>query len=133
MGREGREARGKGGSRGEHPAMVVMGLVGAGRQAGGAIEWMGWERAWSITHHPQRPLGRGAGLGASQGRSTAGQNPIKCLRGQGPVTWLPPVRRSEETVLICRLLITSDPALIPPKASPESLQVASGQSCPPAG
>lgn len=76
MGKEGREAHGKGGSRGEHPALVVMGVVGAGRWAGGAMGWMGWERAWCITHHPQLPPGRGAGPGASRGGSTARQNQL---------------------------------------------------------
>ncbi|XP_063208551.1 uncharacterized protein LOC134523514 [Chroicocephalus ridibundus] len=40
---------------------------------------------------------------------------------------------SEESVLIRRFLITSDPALNPPKTSPKSLQVAAWERCPPAG
>lgn len=42
-----------------------------------------------------------------------------------------PTRRSEESVLICCPLITSDPALIPPNTIPESLQVAAGQRATP--
>lgn len=75
MGKEGREAHGKAGSRGEHPALGVVGL--GGQEDGlGAMGWTGWEWAWSVTRHPQRPPGRGAGLRASRGGSTACQNQL---------------------------------------------------------
>lgn len=116
VGKEEREAHGKGGSRGEHPA------VG---QAGGAMGWMRWEWAWSITHPPQHPPS------SSQWEHHM-PKPIKCSRSHQPTAPLPPARRSEESVLICCLLITSDPALIPPKTSPESLRATAGEPCPPA-
>ena len=80
MGKEGREAQGKAGSRGEHPALVLMGLEQAGRRAGRAMGWMGWEWAWSITRHPQSPPSHGVGLGPSRGRSTARQNQLSAQR-----------------------------------------------------
>lgn len=75
---------------------------------------------------------------------------MQCMHGvgMGSVCWCPPdrhlsacssvlkvaqsslsdpTRRSEESVLIRCPLITSDPALIPPNATPESLQVAAGR------
>lgn len=132
MGREGRGAHRKGGSREKHPAVVMMGLVGAGNGLG--EPWGGWGGNGLGPSHvtPSTHLAEVRG-GGQAGREHCMPKPIKCLRGHGPATWLPPVRRSEESVLIRRFLITSDPALNPPKTSPKSLQVAAWERCPPAG
>lgn len=48
------------------PSLGGEGLVGTGRQTGAAMGWMRWELAWSMTRHPQHPLGQGPGLGPAQ-------------------------------------------------------------------
>lgn len=48
------------------PSPGGVGLVGAGRQTGGAMGWMRWEPAWAMTRHPQHPPGQGAGLGPTR-------------------------------------------------------------------
>lgn len=87
-----------------------------------------------------QPWGRsgvvGVGMGLVHPKSPGDQlgqehhvpKPIKCSRGHGAATWLPPAHRSEESVLACHLLIPSDPALIPLKTSPGSLQLGAGES-----
>lgn len=67
MGKEGRKAHWKGGSRGEHPALVVMRLVGAGRWAGGAMGVDGV--GTGLVHHTSSPSGC---LAEVQGRGPAG-------------------------------------------------------------
>lgn len=134
------EEQGEGGQRGEGgtrergeqkgvPSPGGVGLVGAGRQTGGAVGWMRWELAWSTTCLPQQPPRQSAGLGSARAGAphTKTYSMLKVLQTS---SWVPPIRRSEESVLICCLLITSDPGLIPPKTFPESFQVAAGERCP---
>lgn len=139
-----REERWEGGQRGEGGTWQrgeQRGAPSPGGDGGGGGRKMGWGShgvdgvGTGLVHHtsPPAPTWPRCRAGGQPGREHRTPKPIKCSRGHGPATWLPPIRRSEESVLICCLLITSDPALIPPKTSPESLQVTAGERRPPAG
>lgn len=136
---EGKRGAGEGGHRGEGGTLErgekrgVLSPCGVwwGQEDILGVPWCGgrgnWPGPWHIT--PSTHLDKVQGWD-QPGQEHHTPKPIKCSRGHRPALGLPPIQRSEESVLICCLLNTSDPALIPPKTFPESFQVAAGEKCP---